>query len=412
MLWREAVRTLRKSEISEVVFLWSDLLDFLAPEESPENLGKIFARNAHLAAYDFDRYRPKKSAGRLKEITVVFEKKTLSRSLRAAFAEGEKIAAAVNLARDLANTPGSDMPPKVFVREARGVFRSRPVKVRVLTEKQMKKLGMNGVLAVGRGSAQESLFLVLEYRVAGAKKRPLVLVGKGVTFDSGGIDTKPHPHGCEMMMDMSGAAAVLATLVAAADLGLRKNLVGLIPLVENMPDGSAMKPGDIIKMMDGTTVEVGHTDAEGRIILADALAYAKRYRPHTLIDVATLTGAAVVALGERAGAVFSDDDDLAQAVIDAGENNGEYLWRLPLWEEYEADIKGSRGQISNINTVKPGAGGAITAAAFLKNFVKKWQKRGLHIDMAPLMTALPDEHLAKGAKGAPVATLVELARKL
>jgi leucyl aminopeptidase len=233
-------------------------------------------------------------------------------------------------------------------------------------------------------------------------------VGKGVTFDSGGIDTKPHPFGVEMMMDMSGGAAVIATMIIVAKLQLKKNIVALIPVVENMPDGHSYRPGDIITMMDGTHVEVGHTDAEGRLILADAITYAKSYKPHTVIDVATLTGAAVVALGERASAVFTNDDELAQKTLKIAEETGDYAWRLPLWDEYSGEIAGNVGDISNIRTKgQAGYGGAITAAAFLKHFAKD-HKQWMHIDIAPTMTAVFDEQLVKGAKGASIRLLVSL----
>jgi leucyl aminopeptidase len=197
-------------------------------------------------------------------------------------------------------------------------------------------------------------------------------------------------------------------MIVMAKLQVKKNIVALVPVVENMPDGHSYRPGDIVTMMDGTHVEVGHTDAEGRLILADALTYAKMYKPAQVIDVATLTGAAVVALGERASAIFTDDDELAQKTLEIAENTGDYAWRMPLWDEYSAEITGNVGDISNIRTKgQPGYGGAITAAAFLKHFAKDY-KQWMHIDIAPTMTAVFDEQLTKGAKGSPVRLLINL----
>jgi leucyl aminopeptidase len=271
---------------------------------------------------------------------------------------------------------------------------------------------MGGVLAVGQGSKEESQFIILEYKGGSATEAPFVLVGKGVTFDSGGIDTKPHPYALDMMMDMSGGAAVITTTLIAAKLRLKKNIVALVPAVENMPSGESFRPGDVIKMFDGTTVEIGHTDAEGRLILADAIAYAKRYKPSVLIDVATLTGAAAVALGERATGLFTKNDALAKILLKAGEATGDVAWRLPLWEEYRSEIVGNVADIANVRTKgRDGVGGAITAATFVSHFAQDIE-RFAHLDMAPTMTATFDEHLAKGAKGSPVRLLVEVMKNL
>ncbi len=233
-------------------------------------------------------------------------------------------------------------------------------------------------------------------------------MGKGVTFDTGGINLKPTDAILGMNMDMSGGAAVIHTLIAAARLKLRKNIVALIPAVENAPSGSSYRPGDVLRSMSGKTIEVRNTDAEGRIILADALTYAKRYRPALVVDVATLTGSAVVALGERAIALFTQDEKLEQTFRLLGEESGDYVWPLPLWDEYDEDIKGVFGDVANVGKTR--YGDAILAAVFLKQFVADaypWT----HLDIAPRMTALPDEFLAKGSAGAPVRLLVKLLEK-
>ncbi|XLQ20548.1 MAG: M17 family metallopeptidase [Candidatus Moraniibacteriota bacterium] len=406
ILVRTIVREAKKYDMNRIEIVWGDLVNF---DNLGENLGQTFAEAAYMAHYEFTKYKtePKEGWGDVTEIVVIANKadKTLKRQ---DIRKGVTIATQINFCRDMANTPGADMTPTTLVASTRKAVKGTKIKMRVLDEKQMRRKKMNGVLAVGQGSSFQSRFIVLEYTGTNPTTKPTVLVGKGVTFDTGGIDTKPHPYGLEMMMDMSGAAAVISAIVAASKLQINKNIVVLIPVVENMPGGSSFRPGDIITMMDGTHVEVGHTDAEGRLILADALTYAKMYKPSTIIDVATLTGAALAALGERASAIFTQDEELAQKTLETAEKTGDYAWRLPLWDEYDVEISGTHGDISNINTKqKPGYGGSITAAAFLKHFAKD-HKSWMHIDIAPTMTAVFDEQLAKGAKGSPVRLLVSL----
>lgn len=404
---RSIVQEAKKHQINCIDITWSDLTAY---ETLGEGLSQLFSEAVHMAAYEYRKYKKKPEDGwhDLDEVVVVADKKEKTSVLKD-FVRGSLIARQVNVCRDLANTPGADMTPVSLVGIIRKLIKGTKVKMRVLDEKQMRRKKMNGVLAVGEGSGCQSRFIILEYFGAAGSQKPTVLVGKGVTFDSGGIDTKPHPFGLEMMMDMSGAAAVFATIMIAEKMQLPKNIIGLIPAVENMPSGTSMKPGDIITMMDGTHVEIGHTDAEGRLILADALTYAKSFKPARVIDVATLTGAAAVALGERASAIFTDNDELAQKTIEAGEKTGDYVWRMPLWDEYAAEIAGTHGDISNIRTKgSAGVGGAITAALFLKNFVKEYKDQWMHIDIAPTMTSVFDEQLVKGAKGSPVRLLVEL----
>ncbi|QQS20705.1 MAG: leucyl aminopeptidase family protein [Candidatus Moraniibacteriota bacterium] len=257
-----------------------------------------------------------------------------------------------------------------------------------------------------KGSAIPPKLILLEYRGAkDVRESPIVFVGKGVTFDTGGINLKPSDAILGMNMDMSGGAAVLHALSLSARLGVRKNLVALIPAVENMPSGSSYRPGDVLRSMSGKTIEVLNTDAEGRIILADALHYAKRYHPRLVVDVATLTGAALVALGERASAIFTRDAELEKGIRELGELSGDFVWPLPLWEEYDEEIRGTFGDVANIGRTK--WGGAITAAAFLAQFAIGY--RWVHIDMAPRMTAVEGEYLAKGAAGAPVRLLLKIA---
>ena len=243
----------------------------------------------------------------------------------------------------------------------------------------------------------------MEYKGGKKKNKPIILVGKGVTFDTGGINLKPSNSLLGMNMDMSGGASVIHILALVAKMKLKKNVIGLIPSVENMASGKSYRPGDVIRSMSGKTIEVLNTDAEGRVILADALTYAEKYNPELVIDIATLTGAAMVALGERASAFFTKDNKLAKMIENTGEKTGDYVWRLPLWEEYENEIKGTLGDWTNIHNKDSHYGGAIYAAIFLHQFAKdfKW----VHLDIAPRMTSMMGENLAQGAQGASVRLL-------
>jgi len=412
ILCRSIIQTAKANGIKKLIINWNDLISFENLNEKA-SLGKIFAEAVEMANYEFRKYKKKPKDGwqDVAEVLLITKnfkgnKSQLKRDLQ----EGQVISQQVNYARELSNISGGDLTPSKLVQEIKKVIKGTKIKIKVLEEVEMKRKKMNGILAVGQGSKEKSKFIILEYR-QGGKEKPVVLVGKGVTFDSGGIDTKPHPHGLEMMMDMSGGASVLATLLVADKLSLQKNITVLIPAVENMPSGSSMRPGDVIKMSNGVNVGIGHTDAEGRLILADALVYAQKLKPQMIIDIATLTGASVVALGTKATALMTRDNDLANKVEELAEATGDYTWRLPLWEEYENDIVGSRGDISNINTkAKPGEGSTITAGIFLWNFVKDFE-RWIHLDIAPRMTADANEQLSKGAAGPAVRLLVELLKK-
>src|SRR3989338_7066307 len=253
----------------------------------------------------------------------------------------------------------------------------------------------------------------MEYFGGQKKEKPIVLVGKGVTFDTGGINLKPSNSLLGMNMDMSGGAAVIHTMALVAKMKLKKNVVGLIPSVENMVSGKSCRPGDVIRSMSGLTIEILSTDAEGRVILADALTYAQKYNPEIVIDIATLTGAAIVALGERASAVFTNDDDLSKIMEETGEKTGDYVWRLPLLEEYENEIKGSLGDWTNVHNKDSRSGGAIYGAIFLYQFIKNEARSGkilkwAHLDIAPRMTSMTGEYLANGALGTPVRLLFKM----
>ena len=263
----------------------------------------------------------------------------------------------------------------------------------------MEKLGMGALLSVARGSVQPPKLIVLEYRGGPAGQRPVALVGKGVTFDTGGISLKPAPEMDEMKFDMCGAASVLGTLKAIAEMKLRINVVGLIPATENMPGGRATKPGDIVTTMSGQTVEILNTDAEGRLILCDALTYAERYKPQAVIDIATLTGACVIALGHVVSGLFANDDALAREVLNAGEASGDRAWHLPLHDEYQEQLNSNFADFANIGG-RPA--GAVTAACYLSRFTKKF--KWAHLDIAGTAWKSGKE---KGATGRPVPLLTQ-----
>ncbi|MBI2633462.1 MAG: leucyl aminopeptidase [Parcubacteria group bacterium] len=363
--------------------------------------------NSELAAYEFTTYKQQEEKKTLASIEFIFQKpKTeYAKSIES----GLIIAHAVNYTRELVNIPGIDMKPDVLAREAVKIAKDASIICKVLDEKEMEKLKMGGVLGVGQGSDIKPKFIIMEY--AGGKKgdKPLVLVGKGVTFDTGGLNLKPEEGMNEMWMDMSGGAAVINALGAIARLKIKLNVVGLVPAVENMPSGSSYHPGDILTTMSGKTIEILNTDAEGRVILSDALTYAEKYNPAFVVDIATLTGACMIALGLRKAGLFTKNHQIAEALEQLGDAAGEPIWHLPLDEEYEEEVKGTHGDVANLGKYKR-YGGATTAAMFLYQFAKKYP--WAHLDMAPVMTPLDGEHLAKGAKGFGVRFFVELARAM
>jgi leucyl aminopeptidase len=310
---------------------------------------------------------------------------------------------AVYFARDLVSAPANEMTPSILAEHAQKIAKRKNVSCRVLDKGKMKTLGMNALLGVAAGSQEPPKLIILEYSGGKRNDRPVVLVGKGLTFDSGGISIKAAEKMDEMKTDMSGGAAVIATIMAAADLLLPLNVVGLVPATENLPGGSALKPGDVLKSFSGQTIEVLNTDAEGRLILADALTYASKYRPVAVVDIATLTGACIVALGEDVIGMLGTDDRLKSEINSAAQITGELVWELPLWEHYfeliksdVADYKNSAGRM----------GGTITAAAFLSKFVGNYP--WAHLDIAgPAWTTKDKAYVPKGASGVPVRLLVE-----
>jgi leucyl aminopeptidase len=313
-------------------------------------------------------------------------------------ADGIGISDGVDLARDLGNLPGNICTPTYLADQARKMARShKSIKVRVLGETEMKRLGMGTLLSVSRGSQEPARLITLAYNGSRSKKRPAVLIGKGVTFDSGGISIKPAAQMDEMKFDMCGAASVMGAVKMAASLALPVNLVAIVAATENLPSSSASKPGDIYTSMSGQSVEVLNTDAEGRLVLCDALTYAGRFKPDVVVDVATLTGACVVALGSHAAGLFSNNDKLAEALLDAGTFSHDRAWRLPLWEEYGEALKSNFADVANVGGRE---GGAITAASFLSRFATDY--RWAHLDIAGVAWR---GGKTKGATGRPVRLL-------
>ncbi|MDD5058477.1 MAG: leucyl aminopeptidase [Sideroxydans sp.] len=306
----------------------------------------------------------------------------------------------MELTKTLANLPGNICTPTYLAAQALALGKAHAsIKTTVLEEKDMQKLGMGSFLSVTRGSEQPAKLITMEYTGAAKTQKPTVLVGKGITFDSGGISLKPGADMDEMKYDMCGAASVLGVMQTIAELGLKLNVVGVIPTCENLPSGRATKPGDIVTSMSGQTIEILNTDAEGRLILCDALTYSAKFKPDTVIDIATLTGACVIALGHVAHGLFSNEDKLAQELLAAGEQAHDRAWQLPLWDDYQHLLDSNFADMQNIGGR---AGGTITAACFLARFTKDY--RWAHLDIAGTANK-SGKH--KGATGRPVPMLMQ-----
>ncbi len=319
--------------------------------------------------------------------------------VKAGFDKGVGLVKGIAVAKEWANRPANFATPTLLAGAAKELGKLPGIKVEILGPKEVAKLGMGSFMAVAQGSAEQLRFIVLHYSGAAKAVAPVVLVGKGITFDTGGISIKPAAEMDEMKFDMCGAASVLGTFRTLAELKPAINVVGLIPACENMPDGRSIKPGDVVTSMSGQTIEILNTDAEGRLVLCDALTYAERFRPSAVIDIATLTGACVVALGGVRSGLFASDDNLAKALEDAGESSLDLCWRMPLDEDYAEGLKTNFADVANI---AGRAGGAITAAKFLQRFTAKFA--WAHLDIAG--TAWKGG-AAKGSTGRPVALLVD-----
>ena len=323
-----------------------------------------------------------------------------TRAVKQAIAQARAMSSGMNLTRDLGNLPGNVCTPSYLARQARQLGKDyRSLRVKVLDEADMKRLKMGSLLSVSAGSRQPAKLIIIEYRGAAAKEQPVALVGKGVTFDSGGISLKPGSAMDEMKFDMCGAASVFGTLKAVAELDLPINVVGVVPATENLPDGLATKPGDIVTSMSGQTIEILNTDAEGRLILCDALTYTGRYKPRCVIDIATLTGAVIVALGKVPSGVMGNDQPLINELIKCGDQTHDRIWQLPIWDDYQEQLNSNFADMANIGGRDAGT---ITAACFLSRFTRdfKWA----HLDIAGTAWKSGED---KGASGRPVPLLTQ-----
>jgi leucyl aminopeptidase len=372
----------------------------------PAAAAQATAEGVVLGPWRFTAYRTKAAAPALRRVEVVESDAGKAEPMAAAVERGARWAEGTLLARDLAWTPGADLTPQRLAERAKDVARGCGAKLEVLDVPAMERLGMNGILGVGRGSANPPCFVVLERGPRG-KRGPqaptVVVVGKGVTFDTGGISLKPRENLHEMKYDMSGAAAVLGLFASLPSVTLPLRVVGLVPAAENMPGGRALKPGDVLRAMNGTTIEITNTDAEGRLLLADALAYARRYEGATVVDLATLTGAIGLALGHVAAGLFTADDRLAAELLAAGEAAGERLWRMPLWEDYERELESDTADVVNAGARE---GGACSAARFLERFTGGM--RWAHLDIANTAWAPVERpHERRGPTGFGVRLLLE-----
>jgi leucyl aminopeptidase len=334
----------------------------------------------------------------LRRVTLTVAKGDV-RAATAAARQARAVADGMALARDLGNLPGNVCTPTYLADTARALARTHKLAVKVLEKRDMEKLGMGTFLSVARGSHEPPKFIVLEYNGGARGAQPVVLVGKGITFDTGGISLKPAPEMDEMKYDMSGAGSVLGTLKAVAELKLPLNVVGIVVATENMPGGSATKPGDIVKTMSGQTVEILNTDAEGRLVLCDALTYAERYKPAAVVDIATLTGACVIALGHVASGLYANNEALAEEITAAGQASHDRVWRMPLWEDYQEQLRSNFADFANIGG-RPA--GSVTAACYLARFAGKF--KWAHLDIAGTAWRSGKD---KGSTGRPVPLLTQ-----
>ena len=371
---------------------------------------EAIVRGADLGLYDFNTYKSEKKSFRPALMKITINNKLVP-SLNKIIKHGEIISNAIMLSRDLSNLPSNDCTPTYIAQRVKKISSGRPIKTTVFTTQKLKQLGFGGLLGVAQGSKQPPCFIIMEYSGGNRREKPIVFVGKTITFDTGGISIKPSASMDEMKHDKSGGATVIGIMQAVADLKLPVNVVGLIPATENMPGGSAYKPGDVLTFYNKKTAEILNTDAEGRVILADALSYAQTYKPKMIIDFATLTGACIVALGTVASGMIGNDKKIMHLLMKSAEYTGEKVWELPLWDEYKKLI---RSDVADIKNIGGRGAGTITAAAFLSHFVGEYP--WVHLDIAG--TAWTQEgtpkksYIKKGATGVGVLLSIDFLRSL
>ena len=395
------IRNLQQNNIPEAVLFLPEI-----PVENTDigtRIEQIIIQASH-SNYQSDALKTDKQENKpqLQKITLFVPERSDLAAGKQALLDGQAIAAGVKMARQLGDLPGNICTPSYLAEQAVEIATEFGMKIKVLDEKAMAKLSMGALLSVSSGSRQEARLIVLEHRGGSKKEAPVVLVGKGLTFDAGGISLKPSSAMDEMKYDMCGGASVLGAMRAIAEMSLPLNVIGIVPASENLPDGDANKPGDIVTSMSGQTIEILNTDAEGRLILCDALTYAERFKPTTVIDIATLTGACVVALGTHASGVFSKDETLTEELVEAGNESQDRVWPMPLWDEYDRQLKSNFADMANIGGAKAGA---ITAACFLARYTDNYS--WAHLDIAGTAWLSGSK---KGATGRPVKLLCEFLR--
>jgi len=386
------------------VTVWADV--FVNSAVVFEELAVAIVEGAILSLYKFAKYKtePEEQNKQISRLRVLTEDEKRVGPLRKAVGYAELTSGAANRARDLTNAPSNEVTPAALAGYARKLARRPGMKCRVMGPEELKRRKMNGILGVGKGSTNTPRFIIVEYAPREASAAPIVIVGKGITFDSGGISIKPSEKMDEMKGDMAGAAVVLCTLDAISQLKLPLRVVGLVPAAENLPSGTALKPGDILRMASGKTVEILSTDAEGRLLLADALHYAGSYKPQAVIDIATLTGACVIALGEHASGLLGNDRALIERIKRAAEQTWERVWELPLWDDYAEPLKSEVADTTNTGG-KPGQ--TIVAAKFLQKFVANYP--WAHLDVAGTSWVEKEKpYVPKGATGFGVRLLTRL----
>jgi len=393
---RNALKALRDTgALNATIFL----TEISVPKRNTEWRVRQTAILSQDSAYRFDQFKSKKNENhsKLRKLAFAVEQRSDLALAEDALRQGQAIAEGMALAKTLGNLPGNVCTPTYLADTALKIAEDHAISCQILERAEMEALGMHSLLSVAKGSHQPPKLIVLQHKGGKESDKPLVLVGKGITFDSGGISLKPGEGMDEMKFDMCGAASVLGTLKAVALMQLPINLTVIVPTTENMPGGAASKPGDIVASMSGQTIEILNTDAEGRLILCDALTYAERFSPETVIDVATLTGACVIALGHVATGLFANDDALARELLSAGDEALDRAWQMPLWDDYQDLLKSNFADMANIGG-RPA--GSVSAACFLSRFAKKYE--WAHLDIAGTAWKSGAE---KGATGRPVPLL-------
>lgn len=395
-LFQTTLKALNSANNKDATIFFDEL--FENNNENSKDSYSLLANIAIAETYHYSATKSKTKKTALNKITLNVGSGISVKAASDAVKQGKAIGCGINTARQLGNLPGNICTPNYLASQAKKLaVKHVRLTTKVLDEKQMKKLGMGSLLSVTAGTTQPARLIVMEYQGADKKQQPYVLVGKGITFDSGGISLKSGARMDEMKFDMCGAASVFGTMETLTTLNLDINVVGIVAAAENMPSGQATKPGDIVTSMSGQTIEILNTDAEGRLVLCDALTYAERYKPKAVIDIATLTGACVVALGKPASALYSNNEKLAEQLLSAGENSTDRAWRMPLWDDYQSQLNSNFADMSNLGGPE---GGSITAACFLSRFTGKYNWSHLDIAGSAWLNGS-----AKGSTGRPVGLL-------